>query len=773
VILDPQAGTVLDVVQESRQPTASIAWSPDSNLLATGHVDGTVQLWDTISRPYKSLSRLNAHKDRVSALVWAPDGDSLLSAGGTTIKQWQPKTGEQLHSFKGSRDTVFCLAWSPDGQTFASCSKVPAIRLWNVQFASARRILKENSSTSGGEGTYSNSIAWSPDGATLASRESNGDIQIWNPISGTLLHNFKACGGPLNTLAWSPDGRILLCGGADGTVRGWDAKNDFCELVVLLPLWGSVGPGIAMSPEGEYRGPPGIANHLVYVVETMDAQMTLSPADFQSQYGWINEPWQVGLYKPGAEKVERFYVNAASEGPYNGKSWATAFDDLQDALSIAQPNAEIWVAAGVYTPDRGTGARTASFYLRNSVRTLGGFAGTETSSHQRDPNKNETILSGDLKGDDGPNFAKNDENSYHVVTVSKAYPNAVLDGFIIIGGNANDPIGYEYHNGGGIFSTADRLTLINCTFRFNSADEHGGGMCHKSDRSNLSLTNCIFSNNRATGQRGHGWGGGVHISGAKGTLDNCIFDGNLAKEGGGAYLSDTVGLVLQDCAFIGNRAAKNRGGGIHGGFNKTTYSLLNCRFVGNSARNAGGGVFNRNECNATLTNCIFVGNSARHGGGGMSNIPGNHARLTNCTFMANSSGGFHGGSNSTLSNCILWSNTDRDSSLESAQVYCEGAVINNCCVQGWSGKLGGTGNFGVNPLFVDPDGADNEIGTEDDNLRLRPGSPCINAGDNAAVPSDTLDLDGDGDPNEPLPFDFESKPRILNGTVDIGAYESG
>jgi len=194
-------------------------------------------------------------------------------------------------------------------------------------------------------------------------------------------------------------------------------------------------------------------------------------------------------------------------------------------------------------------------------------------------------------------------------------------------------------------------------------------------------------------------------------------------------------------------------------------------------------VFNGDESNVTLANCIFVGNSAEEGGGGMSNFPGkhgpSHAKLTNCIFIANSArkniGGFfsRGEKSSTLSNCILWSNTDRDSSLESAQVYCEGAVINNCCVQGWSGKLGGTGNFGVNPLFVDPDGADNKIGTEDDNLRLKAGSPCINAGDNAAVPADALDLDNDGDTDEPIPFDIEGKPRILNGTVDVGAYESG
>ena len=76
-------------------------------------------------------------------------------------------------------------------------------------------------------------------------------------------------------------------------------------------------------------------------------------------------------------------------------------------------------------------------------------------------------------------------------------------------------------------------------------------------------------------------------------------------------------------------------------------------------------------------------------------------------------------------------------------------------------------------MFVDVDGADNEIGTDDDALWLAPGSPCIDVGDNSNLPADVLDLDGDGDPNEPVPFDIDGKPRIRNGTVDVGAFESG
>jgi hypothetical protein len=102
---------------------------------------------------------------------------------------------------------------------------------------------------------------------------------------------------------------------------------------------------------------------------------------------------------------------------------------------------------------------------------------------------------------------------------------------------------------------------------------------------------------------------------------------------------------------------------------------------------------------------------------------------------------------------------------------------------GWSGD----GNIDADPLFVDPDGPDDDPNTwEDNDYRLNPGSPCIDAGDNDAVPADTPDLDGDGDTSEPIPIDLDRRlrradrvdtpdtgnPGVLGPpVVDMGAYE--
>jgi hypothetical protein len=100
-----------------------------------------------------------------------------------------------------------------------------------------------------------------------------------------------------------------------------------------------------------------------------------------------------------------------------------------------------------------------------------------------------------------------------------------------------------------------------------------------------------------------------------------------------------------------------------------------------------------------------------------------------------------------------------------------------------TGSNNGGGNIDVNPFFVDADGSDSIIGTEDDNLRLQSVSPCIDAGDSNAVPADTVDLDDDLNTLETIPFDLAGRIRLVDNmakpdtglggppVVDMGAFE--
>lgn len=378
------------------------------------------------------------------------------------------------------------------------------------------------------------------------------------------------------------------------------------------------------------------------------------------------------------------YVDAKAKGANTGGSWANAYTDLQDALAIALRGHEIWVAAGTYKPAGPGGDRTASFQLNSGVELCGGFAGNETQREQRDPQKNETILSGDLNGDDGPGFANNDENSYHVVVGSGCDSSAILDGFRIARGNAN---GEGADDGGGLFSKGGSPTIRNCMFIGNTAGDDGGGI---------------------------GAFGGANV-----TLLACAFVGNTAGSGGGGLFNEDGNPTLANCAFSGNRASE------------------------------GGAVWNSGRSNPTLANCTFSANLAKQGAG-----------------ICNS-----GAVNAGVTNCILWGKSEQKPGPRLLQVDGGHSEVNYSCVQDSTDGLGG--NIAQDPLFVDADGPDNIAGTEDDDLRLKPNSPCIDAGDAAALPADGADLDGDGDTTEPIPLDLGGNARVVSDAVDMGAYEVG
>lgn len=254
------------------------------------------------------------------------------------------------------------------------------------------------------------------------------------------------------------------------------------------------------------------------------------------------------------------------------------------------------------------------------------------------------------------------------------------------------------------------------------------------------------------GSVGNSAGGGMYIEGSHPTISRCVFLGNRAYSGGGMGLTSS-GPTIINCAFNAN-SAYNQGGGVYAeGFGDPTLSnptLTNCTFTANSAY-TGGGVSAVALPDMTLINCTFTANSGANAGGALDNW---YARIT-------------------CRNSILWGNHSETSAYNELFNFEEyrwfvsilyPTTLYASDVQGFSASPpDANGNFGADPLFVraPSPGPDNQWGTEDDDygdLRLRPGSPCINAGNNNALPTDvTTDLDGN--------------PRIAFGTVDLGAYE--
>jgi hypothetical protein len=287
----------------------------------------------------------------------------------------------------------------------------------------------------------------------------------------------------------------------------------------------------------------------------------------------------------------------------------------------------------------------------------------------------------------------------------------------------------------------------------------------------------------------HSAGGGLLNVGGSPLISNCLFVGNHGKFAGGLYNIGVGSLSVLNCSFI-NNSAQWEGGGASS-FSSGEPVFMNCAFLGNVGAQ-GAGVNMRSA--ALMVNCLFSGNEGSAEGGGIF-IMASSPRLINCTFSGNTSGigggmyNIHSGSvgsQAFLSNCIFWGNTASFFGDELAASGSSEPTIAYSTVRGsggsgdgWDDTIGedGGGNIDGDPLFVDPDGQDDIYGTEDDDLTLSRVSPCVESGNNIALPADAYDMDGDGDLDEPIPFDLKGNPRVTDGDtdgsaiVDMGAFE--
>lgn len=368
----------------------------------------------------------------------------------------------------------------------------------------------------------------------------------------------------------------------------------------------------------------------------------------------------MGAYEAGSQVV---FVLPSATGAGDGSSWADAFTELRDATAEANKGDEIWVAAGTYLPTAGTDPRTA-FRPREGTTLHGGFAGTETRREEADPATNVSVLSGDI-GTAG--LATDNSQSIMIATV-----HMILDGFTFSGGYAQTGTapapssaggGLFMHNvsplvrrcsfsgssaswGGGVYGENSSARFEDCRFENNPDCQKGGGVYAMNPR--LHFARCFFGGNAAV------TGSAINCFSTSDdsslTLEDCVFDGNVATGLGAVY---TYGLRLDmaDCRLLRNRntGSVQRGGALFAHRAIDGSSMRDCLFEENEATGSGGAAYlSYSLCQ--VEDCRFTRNVAGSSGGAVFVYENSSVRFEGCTFEEN--GANRGGA----AWCDFWTN---------------------------------------------------------------------------------------------------------------------
>lgn len=354
----------------------------------------------------------------------------------------------------------------------------------------------------------------------------------------------------------------------------------------------------------------------------------------------------LGLFAFEANAQTTHYVKTDGAAGAAANSWATASNDLQEVINSAMSGDKIFVAFGTYLPNRpanNTGVvdianRDNAFVLKDGVSIYGGFAGTESNENQRVAG-NETILSGDLLGNDVAETSTNaanymtlgkGDNAFHVVLAIGINTSTIFDGFTVTKGNAS--------------ATSSTIITVNSS----SVDKrYGGGIYILNSTLNLRISNISATVNRANGD-GYGIasGAGFYINGSSPTIENCQITKNFNTNanpktaginyGSGMSLVSSTSAAVTSNPSISNTVFSDNYGnyGAAVSLNNGSAKFTNCVFKANRANGRGGAVDIRGA-SPTFTNCFFSGNSAgiEGGGGAVYNFSGRPTFVNNIFYQ--------------------------------------------------------------------------------------------------------------------------------------------
>lgn len=257
----------------SNEPTIPVrdaVYSPDGQIIASAHGDGTIRFWRS-----GNVSTHPAHTDVASALSFSPDGQYLASVGrDNNVKIWRVSDGQAIQTLSGHTAALRDVEFSPDGQRLATASEDLTIGIWRVNDWSLETMLRGHDNRVLG-------LAWSPDSTLLASGGQEARVYLWDMTALRFNRYLVGHEESVRDVDFSPDGRKLVSSSTDDSLKIWDL--DTSRTLQTMDGHGRDVWTVVFSPDGKSIASGGRDNTL----RIWDTETGSQLDNITSHAGWV------------------------------------------------------------------------------------------------------------------------------------------------------------------------------------------------------------------------------------------------------------------------------------------------------------------------------------------------------------------------------------------------------------------------------------------------------------------------------------------------------
>ena len=240
-------------------------------LLASAGDDMVIKLYDLQDG---AITTLEGHSDRVTAIVFSPNGRLLASgANDRRCRIWDIASQSTIITLKHIVDRsiyqIQDVAFSPDGRLLATAAK--SVKLWDTTSWQEIAVFRTDA--------WIRSVAFSHDGQLLAVGDRSGHVRVWNVDTGQVVVEIKTDTTGVYSVAFSPDNTVLASGGSEAKIKLFSTVN--WEPRGTLQNFGAVFD-LAFTPDSKTLASTGYKRISLWSIESGK-----NIVEFKEHTGWV------------------------------------------------------------------------------------------------------------------------------------------------------------------------------------------------------------------------------------------------------------------------------------------------------------------------------------------------------------------------------------------------------------------------------------------------------------------------------------------------------